>query len=196
MKLGLKKFRFDFIKDFRFEILALILGIFLLILPAAFGVSEKSGGLSNDNAPESVKTGSDNSSSALSFAESEEKRLEEILRSMKGVGKADVIIHVETSTKKVNASELKSVHEETDEGDSSGGKRVNSKSDENSTLKVLKDSAGNESLVHIYDEYPEIKGVMISAEGADSNAVKETIINAVSALYGIPVHKVSVVKRS
>ena len=199
MKFGLKHFGFDIVKGYKLEMSALFLGILLLVLPNIFGSSGSSGmsgNLSDSSATETVKSAGGDLAGDVSFADAEAKKLEGILKNVKGVGKADVIIHVGTSTKKVNAGETKSVNEETDEGDSNGGKRVNSKVEEDYTIKVIKDSDGNESPVHIYDEYPEIKGILISAEGADSNAVKETIINAVSALYGIPVHKVSVVKRS
>jgi hypothetical protein len=41
--------------------------------------------------------------------------------------------------------------------------------------------------------FPEIKGVLVYAEGAAKNTVKEKIIKAVSSLYGIPLCSVNVV---
>ena len=193
MKFPIKSFNIKQLKNFRVEFVAAILGIVLLIIPGMFERDNASGDVNDKNIVPGV---SENkvSSEGQSYAEAEAKRLEDFLEKIKGVGDADVLIYVDTSSKTVNASEVQKTEENTEENDSNGGKRVNLRLDEISEFKVIKDDDGNESLVHIYDEYPEIKGILISAEGADSNVIKETIIEAVACLYDIPVHKVSVVK--
>jgi len=195
MKFPIKSFNVKHLKNFRVEFVAAILGIVLLIIPGMFERDNASGDVDGKNIVPGV---SENkvSSEGQSYAETEAKRLEDFLEKIKGVGDADVLIYVDTSSKTVNASEIQRTEENTEENDSNGGKRVNSRLDEISEFKVIKDDDGNESLVHIYDEYPEIKGILISAEGADSNVIKETIIEAVACLYDIPVHKVSVVKKT
>ena len=196
MKLSFKKFDFKVLKNFKFESVAIIAGVLILLfVPTLFDKSDNTDSTKNDANQSNVSLKND-SAGELSYADAEAKRLKSVLKNIKGVGDADVIIYVETSLKTVNASEIQTTEENTDEGDSNGGKRVNSRLEESSVYKVVKDSDGNERLVHIYDEYPEIKGILISAEGADKNTVKETVIEAVSSLYGIPVHKISVVKKA
>ena len=95
----------------------------------------------------------------------------------------------------VNATEKNNSVSVTDETDSNGGTRKNNNSDESITYKTIKDSNGNESVVPICTEYPEIVGIVISAEGAGSNIIKEKIMNAVQTLYSIPVHKIEVLEK-
>jgi len=40
--------------------------------------------------------------------------------------------------------------------------------------------------------YPKVKGIVVSAQGARSNVVKERIMNALVALYGIEPHRVEI----
>ena len=42
---------------------------------------------------------------------------------------------------------------------------------------------------------PEVKGVVVVADGAGSSTVRQNILNAVEALTGIPTHRIQVLKR-
>ena len=42
---------------------------------------------------------------------------------------------------------------------------------------------------------PELSGVLVLAEGAESDAVKAEIVEAVEALFGLPAHRIKVIKR-
>jgi len=42
---------------------------------------------------------------------------------------------------------------------------------------------------------PEVKGVLVVAEGASDATVKENLVNSVKVLLDIPVHKIQVVER-
>ena len=117
------------------------------------------------------------------------------MKTIEGVGDADVIIYVDTSFKTVNATEESVSNSSIDESDSNGGTRSSVTCDESVTYKVIKDSSGNESVVPVYTEYPEIIGVVVSADGAESGVTKEKILNAVKALYGVPAHKVEVFEK-
>ncbi|MBQ8164415.1 MAG: hypothetical protein IJZ94_01175 [Clostridia bacterium] len=189
-------FNMNMIKKYKIELILAFAGILLLILPGAF--SDKNSG--SENGETGINVIEDNQvkntvNDMKTYADAEAERLEAFLKDIKDVGDADVIIYVDTSSKTVNATEKSMLDEDTEETDSNGGKRVNSKLDESVTYKVIKDENGNESLIHVYDEYPEIKGVLIAAEGAKSSLVKEMIIDSVSRLYDIPVHKISVVEK-
>jgi stage III sporulation protein AG len=43
--------------------------------------------------------------------------------------------------------------------------------------------------------HPEIMGVVVVADGAGSNLIRQNITDAVEALLGIPVHRIRVLKR-
>lgn len=193
MKFSLKKIDFKKFGTFRIELLILFLGGILLVMPNLFFQQGK-------NDPGSVVKNETNSAAKIkddnnSYAEEESEKLRVFLEGIKGVGSVDVLIYVDTDVKTVHASENDSQKENTEESDSNGGKRVNSKLDEKTVYKVVRDSDGNECLVPLYNQFPDIKGVLISAEGADNNIVKADIIEAVSRLYDIPVHKISVLKK-
>lgn len=182
------------IKMFRNELILAVIGAGLLLGSGLF-VADKSVNTSDADSS-SVDGGTDIVCNDSSYALTEAERLKSFLKGINGVGNVDVLIYVNETAKTVHASESDTVKENTDESDSNGGKRQNSTLDEKIVYKVVRDADGNECLVPLYLQYPEIKGVLISAEGADNNIVKESIIEAVSRLYDIPVHKISVMKKA
>ncbi|MGL6174358.1 MAG: hypothetical protein ACRC1P_07090 [Cellulosilyticaceae bacterium] len=119
-----------------------------------------------------------------------EKRLEEILGQIEGVGNVDVMVTLATSKEKVLAEEKNINTEKTDEKDSTGGTRTTNK--ENTQNKVIM-ADGNKPYV-VKEQMPAISGVLVVAEGGDDSYIKSAIIDSVSSLLGIPVHKVSVFK--
>lgn len=45
------------------------------------------------------------------------------------------------------------------------------------------------------ESYPKVKGVIVTADGADIAGVKENLINAVSAAMGVEKHKICIYKK-
>lgn len=124
-------------------------------------------------------------------SDSLEKKLENILTSIKGVGKVKVMISYTNSIEKVPIYDTKEVTTLTNELDSSGGKRE-TKETSNERKVVYEESGSNKNIVTKQNIMPEIIGVIVTAEGAEVNQVKENIINAVSAVTNIPSHKIQV----
>lgn len=117
-----------------------------------------------------------------------EKRLENILKKIDGVGNVSVLITYSESNTIVpiyNLSTNKSVAEETD---TSGGKRVTETED--SQKEVIKDN--NSEIVTEKVIMPKIEGAIIIAKGANNATVKSNIISAVEAVTGIATHKIQV----
>ena len=126
------------------------------------------------------------------FTEKEEvPQIENILTSIKGVGKVKVMISYTNSIEKVPIYDTKEVTTLTNELDSSGGKRE-TKETSNERKVVYEESGSNKNIVTKQNIMPEIIGVIVTAEGAEVNQVKENIINAVSAVTNIPSHKIQV----
>ena len=94
------------------------------------------------------------------------------------------------SKTKVLAEETTQSVENTDEKDSTGGTRTTNR--ENTQNKIIM-AEGSKPYI-IKEEMPEISGVLGVAGGGDYSYVKESIIQSVSSLLDIPVHKVSVFK--
>lgn len=117
-----------------------------------------------------------------------EKRLENILSKIDGVGNVSVLITYSESNTVVpiyNLSTNKSVAEETD---TSGGKRITET--EESQKEVIKDS--NSEIVTEKVIMPKIEGAIITAKGVKNSDAKSNIISAVEAVTGLATHKIQV----
>ena len=106
-----------------------------------------------------------------------EQRLEQALESVEGVGKTEVVIYYASSDTKVVA---KDKVEESGES----GKHFEEK-------VVL--AAGDEPVV-LREVTPEIKGVLIVAQGGGDARVRAALISAAQALLGVEAHKIEVLK--
>ncbi len=102
-----------------------------------------------------------------------EKKLEQILSNVFGVGEIRVFISYKSSEEKLVLKD----------DDGRGGQN---------TVKY-ESSSGDEPFVY-KSLSPEIEGVIIVAEGGDRADVKSTISDAVSSVLEIPIHKVKVLK--
>lgn len=145
----------------------------------------------DDLAVSSVSAGS----VARTYEQQLETRVKNILKNVDGVGKVDVMIALYSSSEKVIRSDTNSSGSLTEETDSSGGTR-RSESSAYSTTTVMEDSNGNSTPVIEKEVYPEISGIVISAEGGDDPKVRSEISTAMEALFGLPAHKIKVLKRA
>ena len=59
---------------------------------------------------------------------------------------------------------------------------------------VLKASKESKSTFQIKNEYPDIDGIIIIAEGGDDARVKSKIIEGIEALLNLPSHKICILK--
>ncbi len=109
-----------------------------------------------------------------------ETRLEKILSTIKGAGKVSVFVSFED----YGASEYaKDTKQTLREGAS-----------ENEQETVMAGKTGDLSPVTVKVTAPKIKGVIVSAKGAGSDAVRERIKSAVETSLGVPSHRVEVVE--
>ena len=82
----------------------------------------------------------------------------------------------------------------TSETDSSGGTRQ--QADESlRESTVLTGSSGSGEPVVEKELAPEISGIVISAQGGGNASVQKEISEAMQALFGLPAHKIKVLKR-
>lgn len=117
-----------------------------------------------------------------------EKKLEEILSQLKGVGKVNVMITLEETTEIVPAFNTTKNNETTKETDSQGGTREIVRED--MTIQVVTGDEG--SPIVLKEIKPTIKGVIVIAEGAEDLSVKEMLYEAVKTVLGIPGNRVEV----
>lgn len=133
---------------------------------------------------------------AADYEKELEDRIAQLLKSVEGVGKVDVMVVLSSSGEKVFRTDRSENTSTTKEKDASGGERdiASSQSEENTILSQQSGSNGTSPLVQ-KELYPEISGIVISAQGGDSPKVQAEISQAMEALFGLEAHKIKVLKR-
>jgi stage III sporulation protein AG len=114
-----------------------------------------------------------------------EKRLSELLSQVEGAGQVSVMIYADTSSEQIPAYN--------NEQDTRNDERTDGKSSEISETKELALS-GDDTPVILKVMVPQIKGVVVVAEGAGDMLIREQLNNAVCTLLGIPEHRVQILK--
>ena len=125
-----------------------------------------------------------------------EERIRSILKHVDGVGQVDVMVVLKSSEEKVLRVDKKLSSSVTKEQDTNGGTREISQSDTGETTVLAgSGSAGQNQPIVEKEICPEISGIVVSAEGGGSPRVKTEISEAMEALFGLPPHKIKVLKR-
>lgn len=123
-----------------------------------------------------------------------EQRVREILRNVDGVGEVDVMLTLKSSKEKVLHVDRDKSRSLTEETDSAGGTRK-AQTEEIKETALTSGSSGASEPVIEKELQPEIEGIIISAQGGGSASVKAEISEAMEALFGLPAHKIKVLKR-
>lgn len=133
-------------------------------------------------------------SASLTYEQQLEQRLEEVLSHVDGVGSVEVMIVLKSSEEKVWRVDRDTSYSVTQETDQNGGnRRVESQDVAEDT--ILFGQTGQQAPILEKELKPEISGVIVSAEGGGSPQIQAEISGAVEALFGIPSHKIKVLKR-
>ena len=111
--------------------------------------------------------------------EDEEKRLADILSQIDGAGEVSVMITYYSSTEKDIAYETK----------------IASRGDKSETSEDKKAVMTDGEPMVVKEVYPQVKGVIVTAQGAGNTAVKAAISEAVSSSLDVPVHRICIFKK-
>jgi stage III sporulation protein AG len=124
-----------------------------------------------------------------------EERLESILSQIAGAGKVSVMITYVSGSEKVPAYDKRESNNDTREEDSSGGRRTILQKDTEEKIAYEEIQNGTKMPIILKEKSPEIKGVVVVADGANEPVVRENLIRAVQTLMDIPPYKVQVFLR-
>ncbi len=126
------------------------------------------------------------------YAEYLEEKLEDVLKQMRGVGRVEVMITLETSEELVVEKDEPISRNNTTENDSAGGSR-----------NVYQLDSGQETVYEKHDGkempyvtktiYPKVSGVLVVAEGAGTGTITNHISQIAQTLFDVEAHKVQVV---
>lgn len=123
-----------------------------------------------------------------------EKRVEQALSKVAGVGKVQVMLTRKSSGEKIVEKDAPVTDNITSEEDSEGGKRNTSEHTIGEETVYTQDGSGAQMPYVIEELEPQIAGVVVVAEGGDNSAVVTNITEAIMALFGVDVHKIKVMK--
>jgi stage III sporulation protein AG len=174
--------------------IVIIIGIIIIIAGSAMlsPKKESEGPVPKQQSEQSKETDSYQEPNA---ADALQTRLKTLLSQVQGVGKVDVMITYSASKENVPAYDIKKGGSTTDEKDSEGGER-NVREEEYESALAYEDSPdGGKRPVVLKQLEPEVKGVLVVAEGAGSVEVRDRVCNAVTVLLDVPMHKVQVIQR-
>lgn len=130
----------------------------------------------------------------LSYTAYWEEKLKESLSSIDGVGEVEVLITLKESEEIVTQKDIPKEIKETVETDAEGGNRtIREESLKESTIYTVNENGQNVPYVSKVIQ-PVIEGVVVIAQGADSDSVKLNIIETIKVLFAIDMNKIRVVK--
>lgn len=122
-----------------------------------------------------------------------EEQLKQMLEQVEGVGQVDVAVTLEsTGTKTVEKDipDSSSSSEKTNDGDS---EKSESRSAEEETV-YLENADGTKTPYVVRETMPEVRGVLVIAQGAGDPQIVKEIKEAAMALFHLEAHKIKVMK--
>ena len=130
----------------------------------------------------------------LSYTDYWEQKLEQALVSIDGAGSVEVLITLKESEEKILEKDVPEEMSETVETDSEGGSRtITERKTEGTTVYTVNEAGQNVPYVSKVIQ-PVVEGVVVIAQGGDSEIVKQNIIETIQVLFGLDANKIRVVK--
>lgn len=132
------------------------------------------------------------SSPVTGYEEELETSLERILSLIDGVGKVEVKITFEQTREYIYLYNSSVSESQTDENDKAGGIRNLKEYSREQDLVVLRGQDGQERPVTQTEIYPEIKGVLVVAQGAENPKTNAELMRAVNTVLGVDLHDICI----
>lgn len=191
----------------RYLFILLGIGAVLMILTDFFNTNpDQPPGLKSlqqkDTVPASGKDGSalmasGNSASSDWIKEYEnnyESQLAEILETVIGVGKVQVMVNLDSTPEIVVEKNRDSRTTSTQETDKERATRNQSEQSLQEQALVLKDSKQEQPVV-LKTLKPKVRGVLVVAKGAENVQIKAWILEAVQKVLDVPAYKISILPK-
>ncbi len=156
-----------------------LVGILLLVIAIPVPGTKK-----NDKAAEET------ASLEIPQKQTTEEQLKHILQKISGVGQVEVLITYEDHGRVVVEKDESASEELVREADANGGTRTTTTS--RNDMETVYD--GKESPYVVQEFSPVVKGILVVAEGGGNVSVKKQILETIQALFGLDVHKISIMK--
>ncbi len=124
------------------------------------------------------------------------RKLEAVLAQISGVGDITVTVNLASTTEKDYAVNTSTNNKTTQEHDQKGGNRTITETNENGQMVLVRENQGSrEEPVVVKEVKPEVKGVVVVAEGAENPVIKADLMKAVQVYLDVPLYKVIVLSK-
>lgn len=163
-----------------------LVGILLLVIALPAGSTKK-------ESPEEAKPQVMQKTDSGDYEKHLERRLKEVLESMDGVGKAEVMITLKDNGESVVEKNITKENKKTQEEDGSIKRTDTEEQFQEETVCSQAQSSSQEPFV-AKNVTPKIEGVLVVAQGGGNKVVAKNISDAVLALFPVEAHKIKVVK--
>lgn len=174
-----------------------ILGMLLILLtfPDIFRMNSNT----KDEAPGNEKIIHQNNENMTSYdknnyIEDMENKLMRILSKVSEIGKVEVMITLKSSKEQIPLKDSPYTQESLNEVDREGGSRINNSIQREDTTVIVTSEDGRNLPYIVQEREPKVEGIVVIAEGGDNVKVMQDIVDVAEALFGVPAHKVKVMK--
>lgn len=165
-------------------------GILLLIIAMPADTDKnKEQNMPEKESSEKTEQGTENK---ISYGRELERKLEQILGEMEGVGKVEVMITLKDDGERILAKDITRSSQEVSEED--GTVKRNTRESQYQEETVFSKETENGQPFVAKETTPQIEGVLVVAEGGENAKTVKNISDAVLALFPVEVHKIKVVK--
>jgi len=121
-----------------------------------------------------------------------EENLQKILEKVSGVGQVSVMVNIDSTEEVVLGANVRSNQRNTDETDRQGGNRKITEITDDKQIVILRGNNSGESPVIIKRLKPEIRGVIVVAEGAANIRTHALLVDAVQRALNVGANKISI----
>ena len=152
----------------------------------------------NETAAEDVETFGKKNDQAVKTIEDYERSFEneikEALEHITGVSDVTVVVNVDATEKQIYEKNNVTQKQVTDEIDREGGKRTVEDTSKDEQIVIVRNGDKEVPIVQ-ETKKPQVRGVLVVAQGADNISVKKMIVEAVTRVLDIETHKVAVMPK-
>lgn len=166
----------------------MILGIALMVLPGIFLNEEPAAQPFVGVLPQTAQ-------GEYSLGDVEQSiagQVSSILSQVQGAGQVMVTVSLESGPEQDYARNSSRVKSNVEEKDISGGQRFTSETNEKTEVVFAQ---GQDNALVIREIGPQIKGVLVVAEGARDAEIRAQLYKAVQTMLGLPAHRVMVLPK-
>lgn len=165
-------------------------GILLLIIAMPADTDKnKEQNMPEKESSEKTEQGTENK---ISYGRELERKLEQILGEMEGVGKVEVMVTLKDDGERILDKDITRSSQEVSEED--GTVKRNTRESQYQEETVFSKETENGQPFVAKETTPQIEGVLVVAEGGENAKTVKNISDAVLALFPVEVHKIKVVK--